>query len=93
MKPTDTSATATRCRDLFGSAVAVAVTASLLAGCATTDSRLLPPPSEQLRSHMLSVTVASAGSVTAPRGAKYYGNVAITFRAGMSESFVTGSPR
>ena len=63
MKPIDASPTATRCRDLVRSVFAVGVTASLLAGCAATDSRLLPPPSEQLRSHMLSVTVARAGSV------------------------------
>ena len=43
-------------------ALVAAALVSLLAGCTTADPRLLPPPSEQLRSHMLSVTVASASS-------------------------------
>ena len=44
------------------SALVGAAIASLLAGCTTAGPRLLPPPSEQVRSHMLSVTVASASS-------------------------------
>jgi len=43
-------------------ALVASVIASLLAGCASTDSRLLPPPSEQMRSHMMSVTVVAANS-------------------------------